>query len=227
MKRASHKGKGKGAAAPRREHFDDAEDDRSRRGYRIDDHMEVEFHDDRRDERGGDRGGDRNATRRDDPRDEEWDDRRAIRKDDPKDDEWDDHRATRKDDPRDEMWDDRRATRRDDPRDDARGQSWNDRRDDRREGVGEGFITQYFPTTGIEWEVIAGDIQIYLGPEASVRIGPDPDVRGFVPGESMWLLTYYRTVGSRYTGSRRRIIFLLRYTSHSSITTKIPSSRTN
>ena len=169
MKRTGHKGKGKGTAAPRREHFDDAEDDRTRRGYRIDDHMEVEFHDDRRDER----GGDRDAARRDDPRDAEWDDRRATRRDDPRDDEWDDRRATRRDDPRGDEWDDRRDMH----RDDTRGPSWSDRWDDRREAVSEDFITQSFPTTGIEWEVIAGDIQVYLGPEASVKIGPDPNVR--------------------------------------------------
>jgi hypothetical protein len=95
-----------------------------------------------------------------------------------------------------------------------------DRQDDRREGVDEGWITQYFPTTGIEWEVIAGDIQIYLGPEASVRMAPDPDVRGIVRDESPILLMYYRIAGERHTGLRPRITFLRRYPSPSSIPTK-------
>jgi hypothetical protein len=159
MNRSNPKGKGKGTAPTRREHFDDPEDDRSRRGLRVDDPMEVESDDDRRDERRNDRGGDRRGARRDDLRDDHWDDRRDTR------------------------------------RDDNRGQGRHDRQDDRREVVNEGLITSYFPTHGIEWEVIAGDIQIYLGPEASVKIGPDPDVRRLVRGESIRLLTYCRTAG--------------------------------
>jgi hypothetical protein len=57
------------------------------------------------------------------------------------------------------------------------------------------LITQYFPTTGIEWEVIAGDIQIYLSPEASVKIGPDPSMSGIFRDESILLLTYNRIAG--------------------------------
>jgi hypothetical protein len=97
------------------------------------------------------------------------DDRREERRND----RGDDRRGARRGDPREDDWEDRREVR----REDNRGTGRYDPQDDRREVVSEGWITQFFPTTGIEWEVIAGDIQIYLGPEASVRMAPDPDVR--------------------------------------------------
>jgi hypothetical protein len=178
MSRSLPKNRGKGNAPPRREHFDDGEDDRpGPRGYRMDDAMDVEYGDDRRDERHNDRGGDPRDARRAESRDDDWDERRETR------------------------------------RDDNRGPVRYDHPDDRREGASEGLITQYFPTAGIEWEVIAGDIQIYLGPEASVKIGPDPEVRGIFRDESVLLLTFYRIAGEWHTGSRPRIIYLLRYVS--------------
>lgn len=120
-------------------------------------------------------GGDRGDLRRYDPRDDDWDDPREPRRDDNRRIAGD-RGYLRRYDPRDDDWDDLGEARRDDNRSQAR--------DDRREIVGEPWITQYLPSDGIEWEVITSDIQIYLGPEASVSMVPDPNVRHVVTDES-------------------------------------------
>jgi hypothetical protein len=156
MRRSNPKGKGKGSATPRSYRYEGPEDDRhSPRGYRIDD-MEEDYDDDPREERRRDRGGDRRGARRDDLREDDWDD------------------------PMEARGDDNRSLARDDNRNLARHEP----QDDSREIVGERWITQYLPSDGIEWEVIAGDIQIYLGPETSVSMVADPNVRHIVTDES-------------------------------------------
>lgn len=156
MSRAALKGKSKATDPPRREHFEQVDDDRSAPRYRTDDRMEIDDddYDDPIDYRRGDRidRSDRRGVRRDNPRDEDWDDRR---------------------DPR---------------REDNRGLDRRDRSDDHRDAASDDLLSTYIPTTGIEWEVISGDIQIYLGPEATVEIVPDPQVREALPREAPKLL---------------------------------------
>ena len=94
--------------------------------------------------------------------------------DDPIDYRRSERRGVRRDNFRDDDWDDRRETR----RDDNRGQDRRDRSGDRREVASDNLMGQYIPITDIEWEVISTDIQIYLGPEATVKRVPDPQVRG-------------------------------------------------
>jgi hypothetical protein len=106
-----------------------------------------------------------------------------------------DRRGVRRDTPREDDWDDRREIR----RDDDRGQDRRDRSDDHREAASDDLIAQYISTNEIEWEVISSDIQIYLGPEATVRIVPDPQVRGLNREDPKLLLTSYRIVVETYT----------------------------
>jgi hypothetical protein len=103
-------------------------------------------------------------------------------------------RGVRRDNTREDDWDGRRETR----RDDYRGQDRSDRSGDYREAASDAPIGQYIPTTDIEWEVIYNDIQIYLGPEATVERVPDPQVRELTRRASNVLLTSYRiTVETR------------------------------
>jgi hypothetical protein len=159
MNRSTLKGKSKGTEPPRREHYDEVDDDRSAPRYRTDDRMDI-----------------------DPDYDDPIDYRRSERSD------RSDRRGLRRDNPGDEDWDDRRDTR----RDDNRGQERRDRSGDRREPPSDDLMGAYIPTAGIEWEVISGDIQIYLGPEATVEIVPDPQVRGFTREVPKLLLTSYR-----------------------------------
>jgi hypothetical protein len=156
MSRSSLKGKGKGIDPPRREPFDDVDDDRSTTRYRPDDRMDI---DDDYDDPTGYRRGDRS-------------DRRGGRRDIPRDDDWDGRRGTR--------------------RDDYRGQDRRDRSGDHGEAASDDLMVQYIPTTDIEWEVISSDIQIYLGPEATVKIVQDPQVRDLARQAPKPLLTSYR-----------------------------------
>jgi hypothetical protein len=137
----------------------------------------------------------------DDPIEYRRSDRRGIRRDTFRDDDWDDHRETR--------------------RDDNRGQDRRDRSGDRREATTDDLMSQYISTTDIEWEVISSDIQIYLGPEATVKRVSDPQVRGLSRQDPKLLLTSYRIVVESYTWYRQNTIFLRRYESCLSLLSSI------
>jgi hypothetical protein len=106
-----------------------------------------------------------------------------------------DRRGPRRDNIRDDDWDDRRDPR----RDDNRGLERRDHSGDRREPPSDDLMSAYIQTTGIEWEVISSDIQIYLGPEATVEIVSDPQVRGIAREAPKLLLTSYRIAVESYT----------------------------
>lgn len=137
--------------------------------------------------------------------------------DDPIDYRRSERRGVRRDNYRDDDWDGRRETR----RDDNRGQDMRDRSGDRREAASDDLMAQYIQTTDIEWEVISGDIQIYLGPEATVKIVPDPQVRGLTREDPKLLLTSHRIVVESYTWYGQKTILLRRYESRLSLLSSI------
>jgi hypothetical protein len=164
MSRLTHKGKSKGTEPPRREHFDEVDDDRSALRYRPEDRMELD-------------------DNYDDPIDyhrSEWGERRGLRRDNFREEDW--------------------AGRRDTRGDDNRGLERRDHSNDPRDVPNDDLMSAYIQTAGIEWEVISSDIQIYLGPEATVEIVSDPQVRGITREAPKLSLTSYRIAVEPYTG---------------------------